>query len=52
MCHVIHLFFKKVMAYLSDLAATNPLVTTKVGGVTSQGRNIVQVGKPANNFCC
>jgi len=31
------------MAFLEDLAATNPLVTLKVGGVTGQGRNIVQV---------
>ena len=31
------------MTYLSDLAASNPLVSTKVGGVTDEGRNIIQV---------
>jgi len=35
--------YDEVMAFLEDLAATNPLVTLKVGGVTGQGRNIVQV---------
>jgi len=35
--------YAEVMAYLNDLAATNPLVSTKVGGVTDEGRNIVQV---------
>lgn len=48
------------MAYLADLAATNPLVTTKVGGTTVEGRNIVQAtissdltaNKPVNFFDC
>lgn len=48
------------MAYLADLANTNPLVTTKVGGTTGEGREIVQVtissdlaaNKPVNFFDC
>ena len=31
------------MTYLSDLEVKNPLVSTKIGGVTHEGRNIVQV---------
>lgn len=30
------------MAYLVELENTNPLVTNKVGGITEEGRNIVQ----------
>ena len=30
------------MAYLTDLANTNPLVSTKIGGTTQEGRDIVQ----------
>lgn len=48
------------MAYLTDLAATNSLVSTKVGGTTLGGRDIVQVtissdpsaGRPVNFFDC
>lgn len=48
------------MAYLDDLSRTNPLVTTKVGGTTGEGRNIVQAtissnltaNKPVNFFDC
>lgn len=48
------------MAYLADLASTNPLVSTKVGGTTDQGRDIVQAiissdlsaNKPVNYFDC
>ena len=45
------MIFKKVMAYLNDLAATNPLVSTKVGGVTDEGRDIVQVNFFKLNNC-
>ena len=30
------------MAWLTDLASTNPLVSTKVGGTSHEGRAIVQ----------
>lgn len=48
------------MAYLADLAATNRLVTTKVGGTTTEGRDIVQAiissdlsaNKPVHFFDC
>lgn len=48
------------MAYLADLASTNPLVTTNVGGTTLEGRDIVQVtissdlsaNRPVNFFDC
>ena len=48
------------MAYLSDLASTNPLVSTKVGGTSEEGRDIVQLiissdlnaHKPVHFFDC
>lgn len=48
------------MAYLNDLASTNPIVSTKVGGVTAEGRDIVQLiissdlsaNKPVEFFDC
>jgi hypothetical protein len=48
------------MAYLSDLASTNPLVSTKVGGTSEEGRDIVQLiissdlnaNKPVHFFDC
>lgn len=48
------------MAYLYDLDNTNPLVSTKVGGTSGEGRDIVQLiisndltaNKPVNFFDC
>lgn len=34
--------YEEVMAYLADLASTNPLVTTMVAGASVEGRDIVQ----------
>ncbi|KAI9560754.1 hypothetical protein GHT06_011706 [Daphnia sinensis] len=52
--------YEEVMAYLADLANTNPLVTTKVGGTSEEGRDIVQAiissdlsaNKPVHFFDC
>nr|CAH0103526.1 unnamed protein product [Daphnia galeata] len=52
--------YEEVMAYLSDLASTNPLVSTKVGGTSEEGRDIVQLiissdlnaNKPVHFFDC
>ncbi|KAK4035903.1 hypothetical protein OUZ56_027982 [Daphnia magna] len=49
-----------VMAYLAELANTNPLVSTKVGGTSEEGRDIVQAiissdlsaNKPVHFFDC
>ncbi|KAK4017686.1 hypothetical protein OUZ56_033383 [Daphnia magna] len=48
------------MAYLAELANTNPLVSTKVGGTSEEGRDIVQAiissglsaNKPVHFFDC
>ncbi len=48
------------MAWLADLDSTNPLVSTKVGGTTLEGRDIVQAiissdltaNKPVQFFDC
>ncbi|XP_032787989.1 carboxypeptidase B [Daphnia magna] len=52
--------YEEVMAYLADLANTNPIVSTKVGGTTAEGRDIVQLiistdlsaNKPVEFFEC
>jgi hypothetical protein len=48
------------MAYLAELANTKPLVSTKVGGTSEEGRDIVQAiissdlsaNKPVHFFDC
>lgn len=48
------------MAYLAELETNNQLVTTKIGGITLEGRNVVQAiissnltaNKPVNFFDC
>ncbi|KAK4031060.1 hypothetical protein OUZ56_024571 [Daphnia magna] len=52
--------YEEVMAYLAELANTNPLVSTKVGGTSEEGRDIVQAiissdlsaNKPVHFFDC
>ncbi|XP_046460329.1 carboxypeptidase B-like [Daphnia pulex] len=52
--------YEEVMAYLTDLANTNPIVSLKTGGTSEEGRDIVQAiissdlsaNKPVHFFDC